>query len=35
LHEALGFSKVAQFSEVDMKFRRWVDVGYWKLKLSR
>jgi phosphinothricin acetyltransferase len=35
LHEALGFSKVAHFSEVGMKFGRWVDVGYWELKLSK
>lgn len=35
LHEALGFSKVAHFSEVGMKFGRWVDVGYWELNLSK
>lgn len=34
LHESLGFNKVAQFEEVGMKFGRWVDVGYWQLKLS-
>lgn len=33
LHEALGFRKAAHFSEVGMKFGRWVDVGYWELKL--
>jgi L-amino acid N-acyltransferase YncA len=33
LHEALGFRKVAHFSEVGMKFGRWLDVGYWELKL--
>jgi phosphinothricin acetyltransferase len=35
LHEALGFRKVAHFSEVGMKFGRWVDVGYWELNLGR
>ena len=34
LHEALGFRKVAHFSEVGMKFGRWIDVGYWELKLA-
>jgi len=34
LHERLGFKKVAHFSEVGLKFGRWVDVGYWQLKLS-
>jgi phosphinothricin acetyltransferase len=35
LHEALGFRKVAHFSEVGRKFERWVDVGYWELKLGK
>ena len=35
LHEALGFRKVAHFSEVGRKFERWIDVGYWELKLAR
>jgi phosphinothricin acetyltransferase len=34
LHERLGFQKVAHFSEVGLKFGRWVDVGYWQLKLN-
>jgi len=34
LHERLGFEKVAHFSEVGLKFGRWIDVGYWQLKLS-
>jgi phosphinothricin acetyltransferase len=34
LHEALGFRKVAHFSEVGRKFGRWLDVGYWELKLG-
>lgn len=34
LHERLGFNKVAHFEEVGLKFGRWVDVGYWQLKLN-
>lgn len=34
LHERLGFQKVAHFSEVDLKFGRWIDVAYWQLKLN-
>ncbi len=34
LHERLGFKKVAHFEEVGLKFGRWVDVGYWQLKLT-
>ena len=34
LHEKLGFQKVAHFSEVGFKFGRWIDVGYWELKLA-
>lgn len=34
LHERLGFRKVAHFSEVGRKFGRWVDVGYWELRLQ-
>jgi L-amino acid N-acyltransferase YncA len=34
LHEALGFRKAAHFTEVGMKFGRWVDVGYWQLLLA-
>ena len=30
LHEMLGFSKVAHFSQVGHKFNQWVDVGYWQ-----
>jgi L-amino acid N-acyltransferase YncA len=33
LHEKLGFSKVAHFSEVGHKFQRWIDVAYWQLLL--
>jgi L-amino acid N-acyltransferase YncA len=35
LHEALGFTKAAHFTEVGMKFGRWVDVGYWQLLLNK
>jgi len=31
LHEMMGFSKVAHFSQVGHKFNHWVDVGYWQL----
>jgi L-amino acid N-acyltransferase YncA len=34
LHEKLGFEKVAHFQEVGYKFNRWLDVGYWQLKLA-
>ena len=34
LHERLGFQKVAHFNEVGLKFGRWIDVGYWQLKLT-
>jgi len=34
LHERLGFEKVAHFKEVGLKFGRWIDVGYWQLKLN-
>lgn len=33
LHEHFGFRKVAHFTEVGMKFGRWIDVGYWELSL--
>lgn len=33
LHEHMGFEKVAHFSEVGRKFDRWIDVGYWQLRL--
>ncbi|WP_338761777.1 arsinothricin resistance N-acetyltransferase ArsN1 family B [Massilia sp. METH4] len=33
LHEKLGFVKVAHFGEVGFKFGRWLDVGYWELRL--
>jgi L-amino acid N-acyltransferase YncA len=34
LHEKLGYKKAAHFSEVGLKFGRWIDVGYWQLKIS-
>ena len=33
LHEKMGFKKVAHFSEVGFKFGRWIDVGYWELRM--
>lgn len=35
LLETLGFRKAAHFTEVVMKFGRWIDVGYSKLKLDQ
>ena len=34
MHERLGFIKVAHFSEVGLKFGKWIDVGYWQLTLT-
>jgi L-amino acid N-acyltransferase YncA len=34
LHEKLGFRKVAHFGEVGCKFGRWIDVGFWELRLN-
>ena len=34
LHENFGFKKVGHFSEVGLKFNRWVDVAFWQLKLD-
>lgn len=34
LHEALGFTAVGAFREVGFKLGRWVDVGYWQVRLG-
>lgn len=34
LHESLGFEHVGIFREVGCKFGRWIDVGYWQLRLE-
>ncbi|MFT3897576.1 MAG: GNAT family N-acetyltransferase [Thermomonas sp.] len=34
LHEALGFDFVGRFRETGFKFGRWIDVGYWQLRLE-
>ena len=34
LHEKLGFTKIAHFSECGFKFNQWLDVGFWELKLE-
>jgi len=34
LHESLGFEQVGVFREVGCKFGRWIDVGYWQLRLE-
>ena len=31
LHEKMGFKRVAHFKEIGWKFKKWIDVGYWKL----
>lgn len=33
LHERMGFRKVAHLSELGFKFGRWIDVGYWQMRL--
>jgi phosphinothricin acetyltransferase len=33
LHESLGFRHVGTFSEIGRKFDRWIDVGFWELRL--
>jgi len=33
LHEKLGFKKISQFEQIGFKFGKWIDVGYWELKL--
>ena len=34
LHEALGFEFVGAFRETGFKLGRWIDVGYWQLRLA-
>ena len=34
LHEKFGFKKAAHFTEVGIKFSKWIDVGYWQLLLN-
>lgn len=34
LHEKFGMRKVAHFTEVGFKFGRWVDVGYWEVRVG-
>lgn len=31
LHEKLGMTKVAHFSQIGRKFDQWLDTGYWQL----
>jgi L-amino acid N-acyltransferase YncA len=35
LHGKLGFGKIGQFHEIGLKFGRWIEVGYWELKLPQ
>lgn len=34
LHEKLGFENIGRFREIGRKFGRWIDVGYWALRLT-
>lgn len=34
LHEKMGMKKAAHFEEVGYKFGKWIDVGYWQVKLN-
>ncbi|MEO7579954.1 MAG: N-acetyltransferase family protein, partial [Massilia sp.] len=34
LHEKAGFVAAALFTEVGFKFDRWIDVGYWQIRLG-
>lgn len=34
LHESLGFERVAYLKDVGYKFEKWVDVGYWQLRIE-
>ncbi len=33
LHERMGFVKVAEFTNIGIKFGAWMNVGYWQLEL--
>tara|TARA_B100000963_G_scaffold345326_1_gene349309 strand:- start:868 stop:1347 length:480 start_codon:yes stop_codon:yes gene_type:complete len=32
-HENFGFKKVGQLEAVGYKFKKWIDIGYWELKI--
>ena len=32
-HEKIGFKKVAHLKDVGFKFEKWIDIGYWELKI--
>lgn len=34
LHESVGFTSVGVMREVGFKFDRWIDVGWWQLRLA-
>ena len=34
LHQSLGFEQAATFHQVGWKAERWLDVGYWELRLN-
>ncbi len=33
LHEKLGFAYIGTFGQVGFKHGRWIDVGYWQIRL--
>ena len=33
MHERFGFEKTGHFREVGYKFGKWIDVGYWQLRI--
>ena len=32
-HENFGFKKVGKLEAVGYKFKKWIDIGYWELKI--
>lgn len=34
LHESFGFKQVGLLPKIGFKFGKWIDVGYWSLRLS-
>jgi len=35
LHESVGFTRAGVIAEAGYKFDRWIDMGYWQLRLPR
>lgn len=34
IHEKFGMVKVGHFTEIGYKFDKWLDVGYWQMRLN-